>query len=463
MQPIHRVTPSAARYARYLLRAATLIGLFLFALAIPTVVSADPGDVGFQGPSGTGAGASPTGSKPESKLWFNDGSWWASFWDTGTSDYYIWKLDRTTETWSRTGTRLDDRNSTRADILWDGSKLYVASHNFSESDGSGESRLYRYSYNASTDVYTLDAGFPATINTVRSETLVIAKDSTGKLWATWEQGGRIWVNRTTSGDATWGTPFMMPAASPVDGDDVSTILAFGSKIGVFWSNQSLEEDFFAIHDDAAADLTWATPEVAYSGNNVADDHMNLKTDSSGRVFCVVKTSLTGTNPLVVFLVRTTGGSWSSHTVGLGTQDPTRPIMVVDEANDLFRVYMTEPTGGGAIYEKTSSRGAISFPGGLGTLVMSDANLTLSAFQKHIFDRYEKPDRARGTPGTWLHFSEEVGELARALARNDDRANLEEEFADVLAWLCTLANINDVDLTSAVTKKYLSAKAPKGHK
>ena len=95
--------------------------------------------------------------------------------------------------------------------------------------------------------------------------------------------------------------------------------------------------------------------------------------------------------------------------------------------------------------------------------MSSDALTLSGFQKHISDRYEKADRARGTAGTWLHFSEEVGELARALARNDDRANLEEEFADVLAWLCTLANINDVDLAGAVTKKYLSAKAPKGHK
>ena len=92
-----------------------------------------------------------------------------------------------------------------------------------------------------------------------------------------------------------------------------------------------------------------------------------------------------------------------------------------------------------------------------------SELTIAAFQKHISAKYEKYDRERGTPGTWLHFSEEVGELARALARNDDRANLEEEFADVLAWLCTLANINDVDLTSAVTKKYLSAKAPKGHK
>jgi NTP pyrophosphatase (non-canonical NTP hydrolase) len=90
--------------------------------------------------------------------------------------------------------------------------------------------------------------------------------------------------------------------------------------------------------------------------------------------------------------------------------------------------------------------------------MDSRTLTLSAFQRHISDKYEAADRARGTPGTWLWFSEEFGELARALARND-RDNLEEEFADVLAWLCTLANINDVDLAAAVTKKYLRADAP----
>jgi NTP pyrophosphatase (non-canonical NTP hydrolase) len=94
---------------------------------------------------------------------------------------------------------------------------------------------------------------------------------------------------------------------------------------------------------------------------------------------------------------------------------------------------------------------------------STRDLTIAAFQKHIADRYEKHDRARGTPGTWLHFSEEIGELARALARNDDRANLEEEFADVVAWLCTLANINDVDLAAAIERKYLSGDGPKGHK
>ena len=95
--------------------------------------------------------------------------------------------------------------------------------------------------------------------------------------------------------------------------------------------------------------------------------------------------------------------------------------------------------------------------------MNPQDLKLSDFQKHISDRYEAADRARGTPKTWMWFIEEVGELSHALAKGDDRANLEEEFADVLAWLCTMANINDVDLAKVVTEKYLSEKRPEGHK
>ena len=97
-----------------------------------------------------------------------------------------------------------------------------------------------------------------------------------------------------------------------------------------------------------------------------------------------------------------------------------------------------------------------------TIGQMSRDLTFAAFQKHISEKYEKHDRARGIPGTWLHLSEEIGELARALAR-DDRANLAEEFADVIAWLCTLANITDIDLADAVAKKYLGDKPPQGHK
>jgi NTP pyrophosphatase (non-canonical NTP hydrolase) len=77
-------------------------------------------------------------------------------------------------------------------------------------------------------------------------------------------------------------------------------------------------------------------------------------------------------------------------------------------------------------------------------------MTIREFQDFIRRQYYARDRERGTPATFLWFAEEVGELASALAGDEDH-DKEEEFADVLAWLCTLANINDVDLEKAVQK------------
>ena len=86
-------------------------------------------------------------------------------------------------------------------------------------------------------------------------------------------------------------------------------------------------------------------------------------------------------------------------------------------------------------------------------------MTIKGFQQLISRKYEERDRQRGTPATFLWFIEEVGELATALAGNDQE-NKKEEFADVFAWLCTLANINDVDLDEAVDKY---RHGPPGHK
>lgn len=85
----------------------------------------------------------------------------------------------------------------------------------------------------------------------------------------------------------------------------------------------------------------------------------------------------------------------------------------------------------------------------------------------IRDRYFATDSARGAAATFLWFAEEVGELAHAIGRYErgdgDMQNLHEEFADVLAWLTTLANITGVDLTDAVEKKYMADGGPKGVK
>ena len=80
------------------------------------------------------------------------------------------------------------------------------------------------------------------------------------------------------------------------------------------------------------------------------------------------------------------------------------------------------------------------------------SIALGDFQRLIREMYYQKDVARGVDGTFMWLMEEVGELAAAL-RDGTSEQQAEEFADVLAWLTTLANIVDVDLSQSVVKKY----------
>ena len=79
-------------------------------------------------------------------------------------------------------------------------------------------------------------------------------------------------------------------------------------------------------------------------------------------------------------------------------------------------------------------------------------LTLGQFQGRIRDLYGSKDARRGVEGTFMWFMEEVGELSAAL-RSGPKDELAAEFADVLAWLATLANIAGIDLDEAIAVKY----------
>ena len=355
---------------------------------------AGPGDVGYEGPSYAGGATEITGEKPESKIWWNDGSWWASMYAPAVSDFHIFRLDKPTQTWVDTGVAIDDRPKTKADTLWDAAsgKLYVASHIFSSGGSStAPSRLYRYSYSAATDTYSLDSGFPVNIiSNFSGETLVIDKDSTGQLWATWRQGTEVWVNRTVcsaatcslNDDKTWGAAFV-PAVNGVNAgsttissDDISSIVAFGgNKIGLFWTNQAKHSFYFAVHNDSAADTTWDASKQAIGGNGVADDHANLKVHAAanGKIYAVVKTSLgSGATRIYVLVRDPVSGNWSAYTHSKGSDNLTRPILMIDETNNMLHVFATEESGGN-LYVKKTPLSAISFGTGKGTPVIVDAD------------------------------------------------------------------------------------------
>jgi len=80
-------------------------------------------------------------------------------------------------------------------------------------------------------------------------------------------------------------------------------------------------------------------------------------------------------------------------------------------------------------------------------------MTLTQLQTLIRDTFGDKDARRGVEGTFMWFMEEVGELAEALRGKQTHARTSAEFADVLAWLATLANIAGVNLDEAMATKY----------
>jgi hypothetical protein len=383
---------STHRYGRFVTRAVrgflTLAAALLVLGAGASVASAD---IGAAGDSYAPLGGSPTGSKPESKLWFNDDVWWASMFVPAADAHHIQRLDRESGQWIDTGTSIDARRASRADALWDADahKLYVLSHGLSSAVANplNAARLFRFSYSAVTGEYTPDEGFPVAVNSAGSETAVIDKDSTGTLWATWTEGGQVFVNHTVGGnDATWGTAYVVPGSTALAPDDISSLVHFGGdRIGVMWSDQSTASDFrffFSVHADGTDDSAarWsAAPEEPAPGL-ASDDHLNLKTDAEGRVYAAVKTGETvATQPLIMLLVRSAAGDWTQHAAGHVSDSHTRPIVVLDEQHGTAEIFATCPQppntsgqSGGDICLKSSPLDSISFPTGRGAAVIQDA-------------------------------------------------------------------------------------------
>ncbi|MFN2540288.1 MAG: hypothetical protein ABR549_19335 [Mycobacteriales bacterium] len=365
------------RRLRALLAAAVLLVSTVLHFALPD--SASAATVGFRGLSYVGATA-PTGQKPQSKLWFNDGIWWGSLFNTTSKHFEIFRYSRSAHTWATTGTLIDERASSYMDTLWDGTHLYVATAGPSDVS-SQRARLMRFAYSSSSKTYAVSSGYPVNLTTGGVKAIVVDKDSSGLLWATYTKSNRVWFLHSTTSDGTWTAPAVLPFASAanIGTDEISAVVAYdGDKLGLMWSNQNEMVMYFATHRDGDADDVW-TAVAAYREPEGADDHMNLKSlqaDPSGRVFAAVKTSLNHpTDPLINLLVLRADGTWTSAVFGTVADNHTRAIVQVDA--DDRRVYMFAASpccSGGSIYMKSAPLDDIRFPPGRGTpFIQSDTD------------------------------------------------------------------------------------------
>lgn len=73
-------------------------------------------------------------------------------------------------------------------------------------------------------------------------------------------------------------------------------------------------------------------------------------------------------------------------------------------------------------------------------------------QKLMRQIYGDRDKKRGVESTFMWLVEEIGELSEAI-RKEKMESIKEEFADVLAWLFSLANVLNIDVSTCFMEKY----------
>lgn len=271
--------------------------------------------------------SSVTGEKPQSKLWYHDGSYWAVL--RGPDGVAIY--EKIGNTWNR-GQFMDAvlLPAGTADVKWDGTRLMVLVYNSSP-------KLFEYSYDPAFRVWNLLTGFPVSIPKPNgSETMVFEEDSTGRAWVVAEGNNSINVyNSTDATHRTWNkTPTILRKG--VDGDDIASVLAFGpGMIGVFWSDQVRDEFGFQIRRDTDPVGTWQPMESVHSGPGVADDHIHLTADAEGRVYAITKDDF----DRHTLHRRTTNGVWS-HYFDVVDSPGTRGIVMLSDADATVYVLWT---------------------------------------------------------------------------------------------------------------------------
>jgi hypothetical protein len=340
----------------------------------------------------------PSADVAESKLWWNDGFWWAIMFEPASSSYKIYWLDWGTQTWKATATLLDSRTdetglvATRFDALWDESahKLYIVSHikliNPSRvTNPDNWARLYRYSYNATTKTYSLDSSFPVAVNRDKTEVLVLDKDTAGRLWVTYvsripnpdplgSEVYNVYFNYTTTpgDDLIWATPTNIATidntAATVGIHDVATVIRFGSNVGLMWSNFITGNFYFATHPAASDPASnWTIQAVSVpSYSIIANDHIRLVTNSAGQVFAAVKTLNTNpTDAYLGILARDVNGTFSFHQYSTVDSIDTRPTLLYDENANQLRMFVSSNEVGGVICLKsmtvTAQLSSMQFP------------------------------------------------------------------------------------------------------
>jgi len=341
-----------------------------------------------------------TGEKPQSKVWYYGGYWWAVI--PVSSGTYIYRLDG--NTWTQLSLRLDSNTNLKADTKAVGDITHIILYQDSQHIAKLVSVQFVAGSPPTYEPWTVQPDLVDIPLDSGAETAVIDIDSNGRMWLASAGTTQIYVWWSDYPYTSWSNTnrYQLNSADVKD-DDICDITAFGGdKIGVLWSNQIDDKFHFRYHLDSETDpKTWSTDKIASPGvsGSFSDDHINFAVSSDGTIYAAVKTSYdSGSDPTIALLERQTDGSWSIYDVT--NSGATRPIALLDDTHHkIFVVYTSTSSGstggvGDIKYNWSyTNTGSISFEG-VSTLAAgsyNNATSTKDTFNNQVVILYSTSD------------------------------------------------------------------------
>ena len=275
----------------------------------------------------------PTADKPQSKLWFMDGYWWAILPDSiGPT---IWQ--RTKKGW------IDYPEITSTLIGVPGRADVWADENEVTAVGVGDSSLTVFRLIKKTDkpvkwqAQILGQLYPQPLAPI--ETATIARDDAGNWWVAATANSKVYVWFSDRSGKNWLSPVVL--AEGIDADDICTITPLKEGVGVIWSDQIRDEVSMRVHNNDDLPENWKEKEIIDSGNKTADDHLNTVLTQDGTLWVTSKNSVDKAGkPQFVLRKRSVQGKWTNIPYLIlesRMKRPSRPIVVATEDNSYLFV------------------------------------------------------------------------------------------------------------------------------
>lgn len=370
----------------------------------------------------------PTGDAGQSKLWFHDGRWWGVL--LAEREFRLHSFDPSTG-WTDTGTLVDPRPSSHADVLHEGPAITVVSAGRGASASNGLD-VRRYRYDIEQRLYRADRDFPVRITTTGVGHVSVARASTGTLWAAFVTDQRLQVAHTLGDDRNWTDPEPVPVAEASTAVDAAAVAANGEQVALLVANV---DGTLAAHSTTDGERWSSVSLIGGSARDVERTVALRAGPAAGPRFLGLATvqpphdgSGNALAPHVVALSTADGADWSTHAVSRVEDDLDDPALLIDEGAREAVVFATVE---GSIRMKRAPLDRLVFSSGRGTVVLP----------ADVGGQFREPTSAKLVPagagtlvlaadsgiGRYGHGALNVKVAPGAVGQSDDAVILAESF------------------------------------